>query len=180
MEEVTVKEIEELFKYDPKSGLLTWRISRGRAIAGSEVGYSFNGNEAFTKLNGKAMKVSHLIWILMTGEFPKERLKFADRNKTNLKWDNIVTSSQQVESKRKREYYGKKKTLSEEAINKISEEQAKKVSASIRKVTSKKGKKITAEEERDLKENLGSLVEEFQKAGGKINKIPIGVSGDPL
>jgi HNH endonuclease len=85
--------IKALFSYDPEEGLLRWRNPAGvygRIPAGSIAGSTTNKEGyRYVSINGKLYRGSRLIWVYMTGEWPKFQVDHKDRNTGNDKWDNL-------------------------------------------------------------------------------------------
>jgi hypothetical protein len=98
---ITQKEVKELFTYNPEIGILKWRKSgKGRkksAIAGNinSKGY------VVVCVKGKSYKAHKLIWLGMTGFFPKNQIDHIDRIKHNNKWKNLrdVTQFQNMRNR---------------------------------------------------------------------------------
>ena len=62
-----------LFNYDPITGILTNKISRGGAKAGKACGsYSKKEKRLITSVDGGKFYVARLVWMLHYGEDPKE------------------------------------------------------------------------------------------------------------
>ena len=100
MPELTQTRVRELFDYEPDTGALIRRVWRGgraapRLRAGSVV--LKNGRASrHVRVDGADYPVSHIIWLWMTGELPKDQIDHADRNQLNDRWANLreVTNSQ--------------------------------------------------------------------------------------
>jgi hypothetical protein len=91
--------VRKLFSYSKKTGLLRRRLHRGnRAMPGSIVGTS-DGHKGYLRvgIDGKNWSVTHIIWLYVTGEWPK-RVDHRDLNKTNNRWKNLrkATNSQNM------------------------------------------------------------------------------------
>jgi len=100
------------YKYDPISGLLTWRINTkggGRAIpigtvAGSTVQTGHRRVMLSINRDGKQRmyKAHRVIWLMMTGEWPRLEIDHIDGDGTNNAWANLrlATRSQNNMNKR--------------------------------------------------------------------------------
>lgn len=88
------KTARELLRYDARSGLLTWRVQRGRsARPGDEAGAVRKDGLVAVTVKGKTYLAHRLIWFLVKGEWPEGRLTFHDKDPQNLRWHNIRPES---------------------------------------------------------------------------------------
>src|SRR4029077_7784972 len=76
--------VKALFSYDPEEGLLRWRNPSGRygrIPAGSIAGGTTNAEGyRYVSINGTIYRASRLIWLYMTGEWPKSQIDHKDRD----------------------------------------------------------------------------------------------------
>ena len=81
----------EMFDYNPHTGVLTRKIDRHGAKAGSEAGYfTGNGNGSLALfINGREYLVHHIIIFMMTGFMPNGIVKHADKDNSNNEWLNL-------------------------------------------------------------------------------------------
>ena len=86
--------LEQFLRYDPETGLLTW-VSAG-AHRRREAGWVTEKGYLRVTLHGTHYRATHLIWLLMTGEWPTAQVDHIDNNKTNNRWENLreATNSQ--------------------------------------------------------------------------------------
>jgi hypothetical protein len=94
-----VERLREAFVYEPESGLLTWRINRGRrACAGSVAGYvSPSSGYVVVGLDDvRSIKAHRVIWAIAHGEWPMLAVDHIDGDRTNNKLANLrlVTPAQ--------------------------------------------------------------------------------------
>ena len=68
MSMITKESLRDL--YDYQDGKLFWKVNKGTAKIGDEVGY-FTGRYFATKLNGKRQQVSRLIYMYHHGNMPE-------------------------------------------------------------------------------------------------------------
>jgi HNH endonuclease len=88
--------VKEIFSYDPIEGVLRWRkkVSK-KVIVGQPAGTMFRSystgkpSSLRTQVYGKAFEVHRLIWLYMTGEWPKYLIDHKDQNGINNKWENL-------------------------------------------------------------------------------------------
>ncbi len=66
----TQEELKEAFNYDPDTGLLKWKIKRGRSARGKEAGHVPSDGYRRVMLRGKLYQAHRLIWYLIHGDIP--------------------------------------------------------------------------------------------------------------
>lgn len=104
--DLTAEKIRALFTYDKEEGILRWRNASGRYgryPAGSPAG-SPNAEGYFqVRVDGQSYRICRLIWLHITGEWPKHQIDHIDRNPANDKWENLreATSSQNTANRGK-------------------------------------------------------------------------------
>ncbi len=84
--------VKALFSYDPEEGLLRWRNPsgrHGRIAAGSVAGGPNKEGYRYVSINGRFYRGSRLVWLYMTGQWPKVQVDHKDRDTGNDKWDNL-------------------------------------------------------------------------------------------
>src|SRR5262245_57084408 len=95
-ERIPASWVKVLFSYEPESGELKWAVAAGRfgriapgTIAGSvhtdQDGYC----SRYVNIDGKLYKATHLIWVWMTGEWPKHTIDHKNVNGLDDRWDNL-------------------------------------------------------------------------------------------
>lgn len=105
------------FDYNAATGLLTWRIRKKGQYAqpGNEAGTIDKDGYVRVYIDGKSYAASRLIWFWATGDWPKGRLYFADGDKQNLKWENIVDKQSGGRQTRTARYQRELRQLNAEA-----------------------------------------------------------------
>ena len=91
---LTQERLKQLLKYNPDTGEFTNLSCRGGAArVGSLAGhYGIYQGKRQVKLHidRKTYKGSRVPWLYQTGEWPKNRISFADGNGQNLVWSNLA------------------------------------------------------------------------------------------
>ena len=87
---LTCSALHELFEYNPRTGVITNKISRSVAIAGTEAGYVNEKGYRMISLNGLNYRAHRVIWTMVTGLWPREYLdhingKTDDNRLSNLR-----------------------------------------------------------------------------------------------
>ena len=86
---ITQEELKRILNYDPETGLWTWLISRGRAIAGNIAGSYSTLGYLYIKIDGQSYIGARLAWLYMTGEWPEDEIDHINRIPSDDRWVNI-------------------------------------------------------------------------------------------
>lgn len=78
----TQTRLVELFNYEPKTGLLTWKVSRGGQRAGDVAGTPQDGYVQIF-VDGIAYRAHRLIWKLITGREPIGQIDHKNGNRSD-------------------------------------------------------------------------------------------------
>jgi len=79
----------ELIIYNPITGIMTWKISRGKCIIGMEVGRLQWQGYRQVFIDGKSYYVHRLIFFYMTGDWPSEDVDHINQIKNDNRWCNL-------------------------------------------------------------------------------------------
>lgn len=96
---LTAERLRELLKYDPETGLFTWRLRKGRCVAGSLAGSTDNHGYVVIRLDWAIYKAGRLAWMYMHGNFPKKKLRYIDRDTANNRITNLTEDGNKVPKK---------------------------------------------------------------------------------
>lgn len=78
----TLDRVRELLDYDPQTGLLRWKVSRGCVAKGSVAGWTQQGYVAVS-IDGKQFRAHRLAWLLHYGEEPSDEIDHIDGDKSH-------------------------------------------------------------------------------------------------
>jgi hypothetical protein len=82
-------EIRQTFDYDSATGLLTWKVSRGRVSKGSEAGTLGQHGYVTLQVNGKRLRAHRAIWAHVYGVWPSLEIDHKDGNRANNRIENL-------------------------------------------------------------------------------------------
>lgn len=92
MSRVTVDWVRSNLSYDPETGVLVWATRRRGRPAGARAGnvsQSKGKGYRYVKVQKRRYKASHLAWVLMTGEWPKQSIDHRNRVRSDDRWENL-------------------------------------------------------------------------------------------
>lgn len=105
-EPFTFEELSAVIRYDPITGRMFWKVSRGglRWPAGTQIAPKGN----LVKYRGVSMCFSRVAWLLMTGVWPTHLVDHKDLNHQNNAWSNLRLASDAQNSANGRPRKGRK------------------------------------------------------------------------
>ena len=88
---ITAKQARALFLYDSETGLLHWKEKgRGRrSTVGNVMDIGYLRVWIGSKRAGRSYQVHRLIWLLVTGRWPKGEIDHIDGDRANNRWANL-------------------------------------------------------------------------------------------
>lgn len=83
--------IKALLSYDPETGLFTWLVTTGKAIAGSVAGTENDQGYIIIGIEGRRYRANRLAWFFMKGKMPERSndVDHENRNRSDNRWDNL-------------------------------------------------------------------------------------------
>lgn len=87
---VTQSQLQELLDYDPETGVLTWKVNgKGARKAGNRAGgYRPDGYRSIS-IGGKRYLEHRVIWLYVTGSFPREHTDHANGDQGDNRFCNL-------------------------------------------------------------------------------------------
>lgn len=79
----------ELVRYDEETGAVFWRVNKGRARAGSQIGYADKKGYLFSEICQKIIKVHRLAWLLYYKEWPNGMIDHINGNPADNRIQNL-------------------------------------------------------------------------------------------
>lgn len=96
----TAEEVRKMLSYDPKTGILRWKVERYRKHVGDVAGCIYTSPRGYRAVNVSVnyyrCAASRIIWLLVKGVWPTNEIDHIDNDGTNNRWNNLrdVTHSQ--------------------------------------------------------------------------------------
>ena len=93
---LTQSRVKEILNYDRETGVLSCRVDRWMLKVGDVVGNLMADGYLRLSIDGRTYKAHRVIWLWMTGEWPKKDIDHVDLNRSNNCWKNlrVATKSQ--------------------------------------------------------------------------------------
>lgn len=86
----STSKLHELLKYDPVTGVLTWKVDRGLAKVGNPAGCTNDLGYILVGIDGRLYRAHRIIWAMVHGECPPElEIDHKDRDPSNNRLDNL-------------------------------------------------------------------------------------------
>lgn len=96
--------VREFMRYDPNSGVFTWRKTLGqRAQAGNVILGADNGYGYIRiAVKGKNYMAHRLAWAYMLGRWPEDIVDHRDRDRSNNRWINLRAATYATNNQNKK------------------------------------------------------------------------------
>lgn len=94
---LTQAELKRLLRYDPATGMFTWRVSlSNRAPAGFVVGLGRPPSQYIAIcIRGHQYLAHRLAWLYMRGRWPAEDIDHKNTNRSDNRWENLREATRQ-------------------------------------------------------------------------------------
>ncbi len=84
------EEAHRIFSYDPKTGLLKWRVRTSiRVVVGQVAGTPTEDGRRYVGYLGKRYLTSRVVWLMNTGAWPRAQLDHINRNPSDDRFENL-------------------------------------------------------------------------------------------
>lgn len=95
LKDVAIERVRELLAYDPETGVLRWRTSRGKKVKAGDVAGCESGGYRKIKIDGRMYLAHRLAWVIVRGEWPEKGIDHQDLDGLNNRWKNLRPASPQ-------------------------------------------------------------------------------------
>lgn len=86
---LTLELARSLFSYDPLTGELRWKRPPRRGVSAEPAGCRNSDGYLIVGYKGREYLGIHIIWMLMTGEWPRHIVDHKNRIKADDRWENL-------------------------------------------------------------------------------------------
>lgn len=103
MKELTKEVADNLLKYDPNTGVFTWRLKRTGSKIGTVAGIlRERTGYRYLTLYGTAYAAHRVAWLMMTGAAPKHQIDHINKDQGDNRWANLreATATQNTRNTR--------------------------------------------------------------------------------
>ncbi len=142
LKDLTAEFVRERFTYDPLEGLLRYRdamvIQCKLRPAGTIAGSINDEGYRYIKVNKVNYRASRVIWLYVTGEWPKHQIDHKDRDTENDRWDNLRQADSSQNKANSRKYRTRKQSCDLKGVQAVQ----KRHSIRYRAVATKDGVRV--------------------------------------
>lgn len=96
-----VCKLKERLHYCPDNGVFTYLVTRGHKVKGEIAGTLNSHGYIKISFDNKSYLAHRLVFVYMTGEWPKNFVDHKDTNRANNKWDNLRDVERRVNARNK-------------------------------------------------------------------------------
>lgn len=86
---ITQEELKKLMRYDPDTGNLVWIVRRSRTAVGTIAGTPGTDGYIYIVIDRKHYVAHRLIWLYVTGNWPKEELDHINNQRADNRIENL-------------------------------------------------------------------------------------------
>ena len=90
----TFDAVSAILSYNPETGHICWKITRGRRIAGNVAGWRDKDGRVEIGFDGHTYHAAQLAWLLFYGEWPSSIVDHADGDPSNDRIANLRLATQ--------------------------------------------------------------------------------------
>ena len=94
----SIDRIRELLDYDPLTGVIRWKVQRGRQRAGSVAGCVTSTGYRYISIDGMFYLAQRIAWLLISGEWPEFEVDHEDRCRDH-NWESNLRPATSAQNK---------------------------------------------------------------------------------
>jgi hypothetical protein len=99
---LTPEYLHQLFTYDPQDGSLRWKVARSPNVSVGKIAGSLCTGYKRVKIDGFSYLVHRLIWLMVTGAWPKADLDHINGIRTDNRFTNLREASRALNCQNQR------------------------------------------------------------------------------
>jgi len=99
---ITQERLKEVLFYDPRSGIFTWKMSRGTARKGAVAGVESTGGYRAIGIDGRRYSAHRLAFLYVEGSFPKDSTDHVNGKTTDDSFKNLRRVSIRTNTKNRK------------------------------------------------------------------------------
>lgn len=87
---ITQEYLKSILNYDPETGFFTWKVRLAAAtLIDGDAGWYNKDGYLIIQIKGKGYPASHLAWLYVTGDWPKDEVDHENLIKSDNRWKNL-------------------------------------------------------------------------------------------
>lgn len=91
-----VDRVRKVLRYNKRTGIVSWRISSNHFIEpGDRAGYYMVNGHRLIGLEGHRFLETHIIWLIVTGQWPEHEIDHRNRKQGDNRWCNLREATRQ-------------------------------------------------------------------------------------
>lgn len=89
---LTLDRLKEMLSYEPRTGIFTWKTrpsKNSRVMVGDQAGCLKPFGYRYINIDNRTYMAGQLAWLYVTGEFARGRVGMKDKDRDNLRFENL-------------------------------------------------------------------------------------------
>jgi hypothetical protein len=89
MSKPSIQRIQELVSYDPITGVLSWRVKKGKCFAGQEIRCQNGAGYIVVRIDDVLYRAHRIAWVIMNGAWPDGEIDHINRIRSDNRFCNL-------------------------------------------------------------------------------------------